>query len=785
MEPRISTLLDNSCQERTTHDLESLVNPSHSAQRPQPVEPPSVGEDALMLANAFPSDYTPKHHNNTQLQSHVSSARPNAGAPIAQVLNNETLMLQTPQHGTTVPLSSTIPIDSRLDEYLLDSPDQVNKRSQGEHHPIQPTLGGSESSVIKLPKLPQLPRKTARRPRIPPLLQGLHQPPPLPPEGQLFPPITSEKNTFASDRGKRVGLDVYAEETRGKAEKEHINLGVSVTGASRDAQNADSTRVHHVAHEISPSKRVLDPEDSNKSLNKETSAQAGTQVRRNKKRNKWSEQETKNLLVGVSKFGIGNWKRILHDPDLDFNGRTAVDCKSNLAYFLYAHLSDTLIWTMKDRFRVCCPGAGLKTRKSKGSEASPKQHSGPQSLTPQTIRASETTGRDGVCIDTSVADQCVMNQQPGLVHCRAELAELGVRGPFIKNTRRPRRKFSTYDDKNLLIGFEKYGPVWHAMRDDTELGFDTRHPTDLRDRFRIKYPEKYAKAGYKLKPKEERIVEEKTRKDRGQDPSALQHSGKSAAQTSYGVENEAQPKLDAGRDLGKSGLTPTTGSYVPSNSSLRSFGVRQYLSDPLPILSIDDSVMEDGDGEESPITLNRNILRWADANPSSLSAFSPPPAAPTHETSIVTGDMPLHVFVVNDGIHINPLATLKLPPTTFYSNTLPIANSRPSNSTASLFKQSTTTSGASNTPAETRPSSNSTVAPAYPANTVPATSSFIAPPLTPNLPTIVYPHVPAASARTTVHNLPAPADLLLGVDLEKNESQTFGVMLDDVLNLAT
>ena len=36
-----------------------------------------------------------------------------------------------------------------------------------------------------------------------------------------------------------------------------------------------------------------------------------TKRRENKKRNKWSEEETKDLLQGVSKYGIGNWKKIL------------------------------------------------------------------------------------------------------------------------------------------------------------------------------------------------------------------------------------------------------------------------------------------------------------------------------------------------------------------------------------------------------------------------------------------------------------------------------------------
>ena len=51
-------------------------------------------------------------------------------------------------------------------------------------------------------------------------------------------------------------------------------------------------------------------------------------------------------------------------------------------------------------------------------------------------------------------------------------------------------------------------------------------------------------------------------------------------------------------------------------------------------------------------------------------------------------------------------------------------------------------------------------------------------PQTPNLPNIVFPHVPAASARNTVHNLPGPAHLL-SVDLERPLPPSLGSTLDD------
>lgn len=432
---------------------------------------------------------------------------------------------------------------------------------------------------------------------------------------------------------------------------------------------------------------------------------------------------------------------------------------------------------------MCCPDGGLTSRTPKQSRALPEKNLGSASSTSKPPEASEE--RDGAYMDVMVFDQRNATQQRESVHSRVlpELAELGIRGPFNKSTRRPRRKFSAYDDKNLLKGFEKYGPVWHAMRDDTDLGFATRHPTDLRDRFRIKYPEKYAKAGYKLKAKEDRIVRERTGKWHGQEPWPRLHSTRTEVQVPHRGRHKSQLGVDAGRVLGKSGLAPTTTSYVPTSSGLKSLGLGQYLSDPLPIVLDDGSVSEDGDGEKSPITLNRNILRWADANPSSSFAFAPPPAN-THGINHGTGDMPLQVFVANDGIHINPLATLKLPSTTFYGNTQPIANAWPTcNSSSGLLNQSTISGGVTNVSWDTRMVSGRNTTAAHSVSSAPATSSLVQP-RTPNLPTIVFPHVPAASARTTVHNLPTPADLLLGIDLEKSEPQALGITLDDALRHA-
>ncbi|CDO68084.1 hypothetical protein BN946_scf184788.g15 [Trametes cinnabarina] len=56
-----------------------------------------------------------------------------------------------------------------------------------------------------------------------------------------------------------------------------------------------------------------------------------------KQRKKWTMEETQMLVAGCNKWGVGNWKSILNDPEFKFDGRSPVD--------------------LKDRFRTYYPDA--------------------------------------------------------------------------------------------------------------------------------------------------------------------------------------------------------------------------------------------------------------------------------------------------------------------------------------------------------------------------------------------------------------------------------------------
>ncbi|EMD35191.1 hypothetical protein CERSUDRAFT_116659 [Gelatoporia subvermispora B] len=56
-----------------------------------------------------------------------------------------------------------------------------------------------------------------------------------------------------------------------------------------------------------------------------------------KQRKKWTQEETQMLVAGCNKWGVGNWKSILNDPEFKFDNRSPVD--------------------LKDRFRTYWPDA--------------------------------------------------------------------------------------------------------------------------------------------------------------------------------------------------------------------------------------------------------------------------------------------------------------------------------------------------------------------------------------------------------------------------------------------
>lgn len=661
------------------------------------------------------------------MQHHATSDSAKAGAPIAQVLN-ETASFQNstdPAPATHIP--SAAPFSGKLVDLLLDVPEQllVQERRRGEHQYEEPSRINGDNAVITLPQPLQRPSKTVERARIPPLLQGLHQPPPLPPSDRLFPPITDGASGFEQDIRDRFNSANASHEVQAKRKRvdDTTKAGGLKDSSARSPELGTESALGHDQEGISLANRYgREPREA-------------TKATKGRKRKKWSDEETRDLLLGVSRFGIGKWKRILKCPDYKFVDRTAVD--------------------LKDRFRVCCPGEGLKARpsKAKGKEAEIP------------LEMQRNTAISTSCVDDAPhiesiteEDTCTRKPEPTQSIGHSKLVELGIQTPFAPSTRRPRRGFSVQDDQNLLKGYEKYGAAWRSIRADEHLGFMTRHTTDLRDRFRIRYPDIFVQAGYKGKS-DANIKRAKS--DGAEIPTSRTSHNEFHSTVQGANKTRRKPVVIENSDS----ATQSPERVAQAKQHLIPSSAPEHHSS----MPINDQITTEKDGMINSVVLNRNILQWADANTFLMTPSSNLPVA-----NQAPNDMSMHISIPNDTLHINPLATLNLPMMAYTSPShfsgTPFGNYH-SNSNSNLL---------------TVPVSSSTSVPRIAFAVDPATphnhwqqhqqhasrvSSSDALLRTPNLPTIVFPHVPAASARTMVHNLPAPADLLSGMDLDAVEGQ--------------
>lgn len=182
-------------------------------------------------------------------------------------------------------------------------------------------------------------------------------------------------------------------------------------------------------------------------------------------RRKWTEEETNNLLLGVHKHGVGNWTDILDDSTFSFNERSGAD--------------------LKDRFRTCCP-AELRGKQTASAPQFEKRVKSTSSLMSENILIDNNEG-------FAVPGGDDEKPRKSRAHRRKleDLAQLGIEGPFRKSLRRERRAFSEEEDSEILLGYNCHGPAWTRIQRDPRFHLQSRQPTDLRDRFRNKYPEKF------------------------------------------------------------------------------------------------------------------------------------------------------------------------------------------------------------------------------------------------------------------------------------------------------
>ncbi|KAI4248469.1 MAG: hypothetical protein L6R40_001030 [Gallowayella cf. fulva] len=245
----------------------------------------------------------------------------------------------------------------------------------------------------------QLPRPNAKaqdenpRPFLPiSVLNALHEPPP---SAALFPPITP--NASQVERGHKLS----------------------------DASLSDPLVDEHSSKDRD--------ERSGKDVKGDAECRKRLSLRR---RMKWSEEETYNLIKGVDKLGVGKWTKILNHPDFCFSeGRNAID--------------------LKDRFRTVMGNAPVQ----------PEQ---------------------------GVSYQQLLGYAEGLRN--AERDRRSQKEEPHQPRRKPKHLWSEEEDESLVKGYQKYGFSWKDIANDPMLALENRTGNQIRDRFRKRFPELYGDA---------------------------------------------------------------------------------------------------------------------------------------------------------------------------------------------------------------------------------------------------------------------------------------------------
>lgn len=346
------------------------------------------------------------------------------------------------------------------------------------------------------------------------ILNGLNEPPP---HAALFPPIEPALPPMLTRPTNELEFAGSEKQTEKQADKRELRLEEILDPNSLD-RPVDQRRLDRIQTSDRDQHAGPHPVQQDNQGSSETPGGTNepvspkTRGRSRKNLRKWTEQETTDLLKGVVKCGIGNWTAILQQPELNFNKRSAAN--------------------LKDRFRVCCPwaygaadpneatkqiqdtlanalmkaesltsGAGGKillpdprpkdsTTSTEMIDPSPSKLSEPLSLTKPT--PTPTTSGSPPYSTTSTKTAPTQS-----LKSKSTLSSLGVAEPYftIKSKRRSRRPFTPAEDEALLKGYAVHGFQWTLIQQDRHLNLSHRRATDLRDRFRTKFPNAYREGG--------------------------------------------------------------------------------------------------------------------------------------------------------------------------------------------------------------------------------------------------------------------------------------------------
>jgi hypothetical protein len=271
MEPRISSLVTDAPDDDDRNaelPIPSYTYGTSAYAKPSPVEPSVVKGSSSSSATALLTDPAGRGGNYE-----VFPLRPDITSPTHEGIS--TPPIPNPQVQKTAKGDFLAEVLNKS-PVLTEVPNESAELSTRKRHMLDDAPG---NDFLTLPKPKTVVQRRDKHLRIPPLLQGLHQPPP---DAGLFPPISADSFDYQlEDQSLR-----------------DVDRPFKATGS----------------WEYQPPEEI-------------GSASSPGSIQKGKRRNKWTDQETADLLKGVARFGIGKWKLILQHEDYHFNNRTAVDLK--------------------------------------------------------------------------------------------------------------------------------------------------------------------------------------------------------------------------------------------------------------------------------------------------------------------------------------------------------------------------------------------------------------------------------------------------------------------------
>jgi hypothetical protein len=516
-----------------------------------------------------------------------------SGAPIADVLNAISPLTGTSAKDTELQIQAL----SRLTQETAASADL---RDGNESSSKRRKVDGESTRTLPRPT-----RKGGKKQQapalLPPLLAPLHNPPV---DARVVPSMNPDRISGLSELKSPLGFPGQSADARTNTRAFELQMQPE---SNRETLRTDDHTEEQENHQPSsqqsmpetPSKTNKKPDEPN--LPKTTI----TSRRDHSKRVKWTTQETQHLIDGVERFGIGNWKKILKCEDYSFQeGRNSID--------------------LKDRFRTCFPDEYRQNGSQKGKVDSVLEPTG------------KRRGRGG--------------------RTTVELEKLGVKEhqPFPKQDRRQRTNFTQVEDESLLQGYLKYPSQWKKIQMDPELGLQHRTRTDLRDRFRNRYPQRFKEAGYVHKAKNADEDAPAATETANNPQTVTEEPIKDITSTTDAHPQNHAGEVSAPHDMSIATITAssllnpqTSGSKDEPSHSLRllTSGFHDFHDgQDFDFLAGDD---DEDDASVAGIHLNRTIFDWADQNKLNNAAAQASTSASTTTLSNALRDTSLNTMRID------------------------------------------------------------------------------------------------------------------------------------------